>query len=224
MQKTIFTTADGSPSIFIEELQETYHSKHGAVTESDYVYIEKGLGYWLEKNNKMELRIFEMGLGTGLNAYLSFIFSQQRKLMCEYFAVEKYPLTQEELQSLAMKGHLPEPKYHDFFDLLHQANWNTTISQPHFFFSKMNEDFLNMTFSQKFDVLFYDAFGYHAQSELWQEEALQICFDLLQPGGVWVSYCARGEVRRILQKVGFKVERLEGPPGKREMLRAVKEV
>jgi len=194
------------------------------VTESDYVYIQKGLGYWLEKNNKTELKVFEMGLGTGLNAYLSFVFSQQRALMCEYFSVEKYPLTHEELQSLQMKGSLPATKYQDFFDQLHQANWNTTLFQSNFFFSKLKEDFLTMTFSQKFDVLFYDAFGYHAQSELWQEEALQICFDILQPGGVWVSYCAKGEVRRSLQKVGFKVERLDGPPGKREMLRAVKEV
>ena len=224
MQKKIIVTGDGSPSFFIEELKETYHSKHGAVTESDYVYIQKGLGYWLEKNNKTELKVFEMGLGTGLNAYLSFVFSQQRALMCEYFSVEKYPLTHEELQSLQMKGSLPATKYQDFFDQLHQANWNTTLFQSNFFFSKLKEDFLTMTFSQKFDVLFYDAFGYHAQSELWQEEALQICFDILQPGGVWVSYCAKGEVRRSLQKVGFKVERLDGPPGKREMLRAVKEV
>jgi len=224
MQKKIITTGDGSPTIFVEKLKETYHSKHGALNESQYVYIEKGLMHWLNKKNKNEVKIFEMGLGTGLNAYLSYVCSYELDLTCKYFSIEKYPLARKELEALKMKAALPMPKHHHFFDRLHDIEWNQMISQSNFLFQKIEDDFLTTPITQKYDVIFYDAFGYHAQSELWQEKALQICFDMLQSGGVWVSYCAKGEVRRTLQKIGFQLERLEGPPGKREMLRAIKKV
>lgn len=164
-EKKIIITGDGIPSIFIEELKETYHSKDGAAVESDYVYLKKGLAYWLKNNSKRDLKIFEMGLGAGLNAYLSYVFALEHKLTCEYFSVEKYPLTTEELQTLDMKASLPEPKYHDFFVQLHQVDFNKKLSQSNFF-QKIKEDFLTMTITQKFDIIFYDAFGYHAQSEL----------------------------------------------------------
>ena len=224
MQKKIITTGDGSPSLYISELNETYHSKHGAVTESDYVYIKRGLAHWLDQNNQKKLKVFEMGMGTGLNVYLCYVFSINHKISCEYFSIEKYPLQLKEIQSLNKKVSLPAVEHHHFFDQLHQLEWNQMLSQSDFYFTKIKEDFLNMALVQSFDVLFYDAFGYHAQSEMWQEKALQKCYDLLNPGGVWVSYCAKGAVRRSLEKIGFVIERLEGPPGKREMLRAVKEV
>ena len=224
MQKKIITTGDGSPSLYISELNETYHSKHGAVTESDYVYIKRGLAHWLDQNNQKKLKVFEMGMGTGLNVYLSYVFSINHKISCEYFSIEKYPLSLKEIRSLNMKVSLPAREHHHFFDQLHQLEWNQMLSQSDFSFTKIEEDFLSMASVQSFDVLFYDAFGYHAQSEMWQEKALQKCYDLLNPGGVWVSYCAKGAVRRSLEKIGFVIERLEGPPGKREMLRVVKEV
>ena len=224
MQKKIIITGDGSPSFYISELNETYHSKHGAVTESDYVYIKRGLVHWLDQNNQKKLKVFEMGMGTGLNVYLSYVFSINNKISCEYFSIEKYPLQLKEIQSLNMKVSLPAGEHHHFFDQLHQLEWNQMLSQSDFSFTKIKEDFLNMALVQSFDVLFYDAFGYNAQSEMWQEKALQKCYDLLNPGGIWVSYCAKGAVRRSLEKIGFVLERLEGPPGKREMLRAVKEV
>tara|TARA_B100001057_G_scaffold87238_1_gene83206 strand:- start:247 stop:915 length:669 start_codon:yes stop_codon:yes gene_type:complete len=222
MQKKIITTGDGSPSLYIDQLNETYHSKHGAITESDYVYIKKGFAHWLGLNSQKAPRIFEMGLGTGLNAYLSFIFAFKHKIFCEYVSVEKFPLSIHEIQSLKMKNALPDTYHHHFFDQLHEVSWGQTLSQSNFLFKKLDQDFFNVTFDQCFDILFYDAFGYHAQSEMWQEKALQKCYDLLQTGGVWVSYCAKGSVRRSLEKIGFSVERLEGPPGKREMLRAIK--
>ena len=224
MQKKIIITGDGSPSFYISELNETYHSKHGAVTESDYVYIKRGLVHWLDQNNQKKLKVFEMGMGTGLNVYLSYVFSINHKISCEYFSIEKYPLQLKEIQSLNMKASLPAGEHHHFFDQLHQLEWNQMLSQSDFSFTKIKEDFLNMALVQSFDVLFYDAFGYNAQSEMWQEKALQKCYDLLNPGGIWVSYCAKGAVRRSLEKIGFVLGRLEGPPGKREMLRAVKEV
>lgn len=224
MQKKIITTGDGSPSLYVEQLNETYHSKHGAITESEYVYINKGLAYWLDQNNQEALKVFEMGLGTGLNAYLSYVFVVDHKISCEYFSIEKYPLSTDEVQSLNMQDVLPASEHRYFFDQLHEVEWGQRLSQSGFLFKKVEEDFLSMELDQCFDVLFYDAFGYHAQSEMWQDKALQKCYDILRPGGVWVSYCAKGVVRRCLEKTGFWVERLEGPPGKREMLRAIKKV
>lgn len=224
MQKNIITTGDGSPSLYIKDLNETYHSRHGAVTESNYVYIKKGLSYWLQQNNKKKIKVFEMGMGTGLNVYLTYTFAMDHQICCEYLSIEKHPLSLTEVQSLKMKDALPAKDHHHFFDQLHQLEWNQIHSQSNFIFKKVAEDFFNWALVESFDVLFYDAFGYHAQSEMWQEKALQICYDMLQPGGVWVSYCAKGTVRRSLEKIGFLVERLEGPPGKREMLRAIKQV
>ncbi len=224
MQKKIISTGDGSPSLYIEDLNETYHSKHGALTESNFVYISKGLGYWLNQNNKNELKVFEMGMGTGLNAYLSYVFSVEHQLTCHYLTIEKYPLSLKEVRSLKMKASLPALEHQYFFDQLHEADWNQEFCQSNFFFKKVEEDFFNLNLDQSYDVLFYDAFGYHAQSEMWKDKALERCYDILKPGGVWVSYCAKGVVRKSLEKIGFSVERLEGPPGKREMLRAIKQV
>ena len=222
MQKKIIITGDGSPSLYIDQLKETYHSKHGAITESDHVYIKEGFAHWVSLNKQKAARIFEMGLGTGLIAYLSYVFALNHKVFCEYVSVEKYPLSIDEVQSLRMKDALPDPDHHHFFDQLHEVSWGQNLSKSDFLFKKLEQDFFSVTLDQSFDIMFYDAFGYHVYSEMWQEKALQKCYDLLRNGGVWVSYCAKGSVRRSLEKIGFSVERLEGPPGKREMLRAIK--
>ncbi len=222
MQKRIIITQDGSPSIHIEELNETYHSKHGAITESNYVYIKKGLIHWLNQNNKNKIKVFEMGFGTGLNAYLTYLYTFKKKITCDYFTIEKYPLSLKEVRSLKFKESLPSPTHHHFFDMLHRSDWNKELYQSNFFFKKVAEDFFNMDLDLSFDVLFYDAFSYKAQSEMWHEKALKKCYDILESDGIWVSYCAKGSVRRILEKLGFLAERLEGPPGKREILRATK--
>lgn len=224
MQRKIISTADGSPSLFVEDLKETYHSRHGAVTESAHVYIKKGLSFWYENHQKDTVRIFEMGWGTGLNTYLTYLFFAGKENSCEYTAVEKYPLNQMELQALEMKKSLPASQHHAYFDQMHQQPWEQFLSLHHFMFKKRQDDFLTMKISQTFDLVYYDAFGHHAQSEMWQEPALKKCYDIMEPHGVWVSYCAKGSVRRTLQNIGFAVERLEGPPGKREMLRAIKAV
>ena len=159
MQKKIIITGDGSPSIYIEDLNETYHSKQGAITESDYVYINKGLAHWLDLNNQKTTRIFEMGLGTGLNAYLSYVFAVNHKILCEYVAIEKYPLSLEEVQTLKMRDALPAPEHHHLFDQLHEVGWDQSLSQSNFLFKKREQDFFSMLLDQSFDVLFYDAFG-----------------------------------------------------------------
>ena len=222
MIKKIFQTQDGSPSLIIDELNESYHSRHGALTEAKYIYIEKGLSSWIKKNNKKEVSIFEMGMGTGLNAYLAFCFCNKNNIKLNYYTVEKFPLSKEEIKLLGMEKHLPYPKSHKLYKWLHSSDWNTNNSRKNFYFKKSNSDFFNSTFNNKYDIIFYDAFGYNAQPEMWGEKALEICSRVLKPFGYWISYCSKGSVRRCLDKLDFVVEKLQGPPGKREILRAIK--
>lgn len=206
--RELVQTADGSFTLFIPEVEETYHSKHGAVQESMHVFIENGL----RACNKEAIRILEVGLGTGLNASLTL---QHAKGMVSYCALEPYPLSKEILDELSTnKSNQLEMKFH----LSAPNEWISIHEQ--FSFARMEmglEEFLS---EDKFDLIYYDAFGPRVEPGLWTLERMQQCFNLLNEGGVFVTYCAKGEVRRNLQSAGFIVERLPGPPGKREMLRA----
>lgn len=222
--KEIIATADGSPSIYVPELKETYHSRHGAQTESTYVFIEKGLQYWQEKNpNTDPVRILEVGFGTGLNAFLTYAYAQENQKPIFYETLEKFPLDINLLQAMDFDAFFGSEVSQQYFWPLHQSAWQATSKLDSFFeFSKREDDFLNYSSSQTFDLIFYDAFGAHAQPDLWTEEAMSKAASLLRPDGVWVSYCAKGSVRRALEASGLVAERLPGPPGKREMLRATK--
>lgn len=203
-------TADGSFTLFIPEVEETYHSTHGAVQESMHVFIENGL----KACDKDLIRILEVGLGTGLNAALTL---QHATKKIHYCALEPYPLSKEILNELAAsKSDQFEMKFHD-------ASAGEWISiQENFSFVRMEVGLEEFQSAEKFDVIYYDAFGPRVEPGLWTSDRMQQCFNLLNEGGVFVTYCAKGEVRRNLQAAGFVVERLPGPPGKREMLRGVK--
>jgi tRNA U34 5-methylaminomethyl-2-thiouridine-forming methyltransferase MnmC len=196
--------------LFIPEVEETYHSTHGAVQESLHVFIENGL----KACDKEEIRILEVGLGTGLNAALTL---QHATKKIHYCALEPYPLSKEILDELAASrtGQF-EMKFHD-------SNAEEVISlREDFSFVRIEVGLEEFQTEQKFDVIYYDAFGPRVEPGLWTPVRMQQCFDLLNEGGIFVTYCAKGEVRRNLQAAGFVVERLAGPPGKREMLRGVK--
>ncbi|MFM2194570.1 MAG: hypothetical protein RL092_170 [Bacteroidota bacterium] len=206
--RELVQTADGSFTLFIPEVEETYHSKHGAVQESMHVFIENGL----KACNKEATRILEVGLGTGLNASLTL---QHAKGMVSYCALEPYPLSKEILEELsANKSDQLEMKFH----LSAPNEWISIHEQ--FSFARMEVGLEAFQSEEKFDLIYYDAFGPRVEPGLWTLERMQQCYDLLNEGGVFVTYCAKGEVRRNLQAAGFVVERLAGPPGKREMLRA----
>ena len=224
MKKKIFKTKDGSPTFIIDQQNETYHSRYGALTEASHIYIKRGLTSWIGKNNKKEVRIFEMGFGTGLNAYLAICFCIKNKIKLNYYTVEKFPLSIKEIKILGMEKYLPYPEFHKFFKWLHLSDWNINIFHQDFFFHKSNSDFFDSIIDNKYDIIFYDAFGYNTQPEMWGEKALKICYEILKPSGYWTSYCSKGSVRRCLEKLGFNVDRLQGPPGKREILRAIKRV
>ena len=210
--RELLQTADGSFTLFIPEVQETYHSAHGAVQESMHVFIENGL----KACDKEMIRVLEVGLGTGLNAILTL---QHATKKIDYCALEPYPLSKEILNELVTSGS-------DQFEMkFHASNVGEWISiQENFSFVRMEIGLEEFSSEEKFDVIYYDAFGPRVEPGLWTLERMQQCFDLLNEGGVFVTYCAKGEVRRNLQAAGFVVERLAGPPGKREMLRGKKRV
>ncbi|EAR00230.1 tRNA (5-methylaminomethyl-2-thiouridine)(34)-methyltransferase MnmD [Maribacter sp. HTCC2170] len=219
MQREIITTADGSKTIQIKDWNEQYHSKHGAIQEAYHVFIKHGLN--LFKNQ--DLHILEIGFGTGLNAFITFLEASKLGLKINYRGIEAYPVSQEELSLLNYVSELKAQDYNDAFKQMHETDWekNVSISKT-FELHKEQCDFKQVKYQHSYDLVYFDAFGARVQPELWTEEVFEIMFIALKKGGILVTYAAKGSVRRAMQAVGFEVERLPGPPGKREMLRATK--
>lgn len=222
MEKKIFKTKDGSITLHIPEWNEQYHSTHGALTEALYVFIDKGLFYTINQFGNSGIHILEMGFGTGLNALLTYLQSQENKWNIEYSTIEAFPLSVEDVEVLNYPELLnvsPET-----FLNFHQLPWEEThrISE-NFSFTKRNGFFEEIRDIGKFDLVYFDAFGIRVQPELWTEENFNLVYRALKPKGVLVTYAANGRARRAMQEVGFRVERLDGPPGKRQMMRAVKD-
>lgn len=221
MDRKIIITADGSHTIHLTDWDEQYHSKHGAIQEAYHVFIKNGLS--LFKNS--EISILEIGFGTGLNALITYIEAPQLKLDVNYVGVEKFPVTSDEVSELNYIPELKAEKFTNAFKSMHESAWEeeVTISST-FRLLKLRQDFKELDFKSKYDLIYFDAFGARVQPELWTETIFAIMFNALRSNGVLVTYAAKGSVRRALQTVGFTVERLPGPPGKREMLRAIKPV
>ena len=218
MERSIFITDDGSHSLRLSGVDECYHSVHGAIQESSHVFIEQGLMHIQKKN----IRIIEMGFGTGLNALLSLVYTQKSHQRVEYFAIEKFPLESDEYKQLNYPQQLDINK--EIFNKFHDSISNSWFSiTPTFTLYKSHQDFLKLSGLSNFDLMYFDAFGPEVQPELWEEASLVNAYNSLSTGGLFLTYCAKGKVRRLLQNIGFKVERLPGPPGKREMLRATKQ-
>jgi tRNA U34 5-methylaminomethyl-2-thiouridine-forming methyltransferase MnmC len=223
LKREIIKTADGSATIYLPEWNEHYHSKHGALQEAQHVFIESGLRHYLEKKNPERLNILEIGFGTGLNALISYYEAQKGEVILDYTGVEAFPVSAEELESLDYARLFSEEDASQVFEKLHQCPWGrkTEIS-PLFCLQKQQMFFKDINAEDYFDLIFFDAFGPRVQPELWSEEIFMRMYRSLRQDGVLVTYSAKGSVRRAMQAVGFLVERLPGPPGKREMLRATK--
>jgi len=199
--------------------QEQYHSMHGAIQEAYHVFIKQGLALFKDR----EISILEIGFGTGLNAFITFLEAKSRGLKVHYYGVEAYPLTQEEAAGMEYVTALKAQQYAAVFDLMHRARWETKKTLSAFFSLKKKQlKFQQITDQNCYNLIYFDAFGYRVQPELWSENIFLKMYNALKPGGVLVTYAAKGSVRRAMITVGFGVERLEGPPGKREMLRATK--
>ncbi|MBR9914269.1 MAG: tRNA (5-methylaminomethyl-2-thiouridine)(34)-methyltransferase MnmD [Algicola sp.] len=224
MKRKIITTADGSKTIQIEDWHEQYHSVHGAIQEANHVYIEQGLLFFMAENQPeqhREISILEIGFGTGLNALLTFLKITSLNQLINYVGVEAYPVSQEEWQKLNYVSELhlkPE-----LFDSLHTCEWEqkNAISER-FHLTKQQKLFKDISEANAFDVIYYDAFGARVQPELWTKANFEQMYNALRPNGVLTTYAAIGSVRRALLEIGFEVDRLQGPPGKRHMLRAIK--
>ena len=222
MKREIITTADGSTTIQLSDWNEQYHSMHGAILEAKHVFIKSGLYHWVDQHPNESISILEVGFGTGLNTFINLLEASDKNLSITYAGVEAYPIQASEIKQLnyaAMLGASEE----DFMQL-HTVEWE----HP----SKINSNFQlikrKQFFSEIDDVLthnliYFDAFSPRVQPELWTETIFKRMYLAIKPKGVLVTYSAKGSVRRAMQNVGFTVERLPGPPGKREMLRATKD-
>ena len=218
MKTEIKTTNDGSVTLYVPELNEHYHSIHGAVTESMHVFVNAGLKHCRKKT----VRILEVGFGTGLNAILTFMHREDKHI--EYVAVEKYPLDIEMVDKLNYSAYLRLNEYQqEIFYRFHHQSWGTGNSvAPGFMLVKINEAIHDTGLNGLFDVVYFDAFAPGVQPEMWTMDVFQKIYRCMNLNGILVTYCAKGVVRRTMQSTGYRVERLPGPPGKREMLRAVK--
>ena len=217
MEVSIETTNDGSNTLYVKEIDEHYHSIKGALTESQHIFINCGLKEI--QNDKID--IFEVGFGTGLNAILTLLNGKSKYI--SYTTIEKFPLPIEIITRINYSSIFNEEEY-SLYRQLHESQWNEYVEiSKDFTLKKIQSDLTTLSFSDNYDLVYYDAFSPEKQPEMWKEEIFNKIFNCLRPGGVLVTYCAKGEIRRRMQKVGFTVERLAGPPnGKREILRARK--
>lgn len=216
MKREIIITSDGSTTIHLPDWNEQYHSKHGAIQEAKHVFIKNGLAQ-LTTN---EISILEIGFGTGLNCFITFLETNKT---INYVGVEAYPVAQDEVEKLNYVAELNAEKEQEIFDIIHAVSWEEkhTISD-NFLLTKREQFFKDISDKNAFDLIYFDAFGARVQPDLWTEDIFKKMYTALKPNGILVTYSAKGSVRRAMQAVGFSVERLEGPPGKREMLRATK--
>lgn len=223
LRREIIATGDGSKTIHIPAWNEQYHSIHGAIQEAKHVYIDMGLRPLLEQTSEDAITLLEIGFGTGLNALLTQLLATREKRIIRYVGVDAFPVKPEEVQALNYSEELCIPA--DSVMALHASTWEHHHQYgPYFTLFKTNQLVESLQLACKFNLIYYDAFGARVQPELWTVELFASMYALLQPAGVLVTYAAKGSVRRAMVEVGFSVERLKGPPGKREMLRATKPV
>lgn len=220
MKREILITNDGSTTIHLPDWNEQYHSKHGAIQEAYHVFIEKGLR---KLSHLKSISILEMGFGTGLNCFISYLEAVSRNLSVHYHGIEAYPVKEDEIRQLNYSESLKATKQHMIFENMHRLSWEEHHAlAPNFTLIKRQQFFREVDDVEHFDLIYFDAFGPRVQPELWTEDLFRKMFKALKPGGYLVTYSAKGSVRRAMQSVGFEVERLDGPPGKREMLRGGK--
>ena len=220
MKRSVVKTADGSTTIRIEDWDENYHSSHGAIQEAYHVFIKSGLDLF---PNKSKVSILEIGFGTGLNALITLLEKRNRNLEIDYHGVEAYPVAPAEMEELNYIDQLQHPEAATAFKTMHNTAWDEkVVIEEAFCLTKRKQFFTDITDENTHQLIYFDAFGARVQPDLWTEEIFKQMFLALQPEGVLVTYAAKGSVRRAMLAVGFLVEKLPGPPGKREMLRATK--
>jgi len=217
LKRKIVLTDDGSSSLYLPDKDEHYHSSHGAVQESKHVFIKNGLFQLIHK--KSELDILEVGFGTGLNAILTLANSVKHKKLIKYQAIEPYPLSMAEVKQLNYAKFIDTQLYDLNFDKIHSISFDQWQEiDPYFQLIKYKKALLDCSFTNKFDLVYYDAFGPRAHPEMWETKPLSHVVNRIKKDGIFVTYCVKGSVKRMLKSLGLQVEKLPGPPGKREMM------
>ena len=219
----IIQTKDGSHSLLNEVLNETYHSTHGAIQESAYVFIKNGLDFCVNQNKTQNINIFEVGFGTGLNAFLALKFATENKIKVNYHSIEAFPIDQQILDQLNYSDLIPFSDGKNLFEEIHKSSWGENIKISEFFsLTKIKQSIQEIILTEFFHLVFFDAFAPAKQPEMWELPVLKKVVGSLKPQGVFVTYCAKGQLKRDLKSLGLTVETLPGPPGKREMVRGRK--
>lgn len=220
MNREIVTTKDSSSTLFVPGLDQHYHSMHGAMQESMHVFIEAGLHLFKDKG---KANILEIGLGTGLNALLTALEAEKLNLSIDYTALEKYPLSMDEMLQLNYGELLEGAETKRLLTELHQLKWGEKLElNLRFLLQKLEIDFKDYQKKEVHDLIYFDAFAPSAQPDLWTVDVFNNMYNSLKQGGTLVTYCVKGDVRRNMKAAGFEVEKIPGPPGKREMARAWK--
>ncbi len=216
----IITTQDGSHTLFSEQFNEVYHSRQGAIEEAIHICIKSGLNYFTQQ----EIKIFEVGFGTGLNALVTMLEAEKRNLNIHYETIEPYPLPIETIKELNYTQQLGYEFCYGPYHSLHLCRWKEWHEITKHFSFKKNDSSL-ITFNPQpptYNLIYFDAFAPEHQPEMWTPEVFQKIFDSLIPGGILVTYCSKVSVQRAMKEVGFAIEKLQGPHGRREMLRSHK--
>lgn len=215
MKREIIITADGSTSINLIDWQETYHSKHGAIQEAYHVFIKNGLDLF----QNQEISILEIGFGTGLNTFITLLETEKSNQKIDYVGVEAYPISAEEVLSMNFVQELNTENKNDFFEKIHNSEWEIRNQiTENFTLTKRKQFFEEIKDINQFDLIYFDAFGYRVQPELWSTEIFQKMYKALKNKGILTTYAARSVIKRSMIEVGFTVEILPGAPGKREMM------
>ena len=207
MKRIVKTTGDNSRTLYIEELDECYHSHHGALQEAEHFFIKNGL----EKLDKKEINILQK-------------FLQSTDLKINYYSLEKYPISQEEAQNLDYGKLFENPVINEAYTEIHSCEWEKLVQiQPNFFLKKIKTDFFELDKIElpEIDLVYYDCFGARVQPDLWEKPLFELVKTKMKKGGLLTTYSSKGSVRRALQELGFEVQKLDGPKGKREMLNAI---
>lgn len=217
---SIVTTADGSKTIYNAQVGENYHSKHGALQESQHVFLNSGLRYFLAGTEADNISILEVGLGTGLNFLLSAEYCTAKQIKLNYTGIEAYPLTEEMIAQTGYEEYISAPIWNNFLEVYPKSTLAKVQLNPYVELYTAHTQLTTFQSNEQFDVIYFDAFASLHQPEMWSEEAIRHTVQFLKPGGVFVTYAITGNLKRLLKALGLKVEKAPGAPGKREMLRA----
>ncbi|MCY0978253.1 tRNA (5-methylaminomethyl-2-thiouridine)(34)-methyltransferase MnmD [Chryseobacterium wangxinyae] len=223
MDREIRTTNDGSKTLFISDLNENYHSHHGALQEAEHVFIKNGLNLI----NDYEINILELGFGTGLNVLVTIneYLKTDKNHIINYYTLEKYPINDHEIESLAYFDHFDNTELKNIYRKIHQTDWEKSVEiTKGFNLKKIQCDFFDLKNIELPDIslVYYDCFGARVQPDLWEKPLFEMVADKMKINGLLTTYSSKGSVRRILKELNFDVQKKQGPPGKREMINAIK--